>query len=191
MSSAIRLARVEDAEQIAAIYAPFVRDSPVSFETMTPDAVEIGRRIADTLAALPYLVCDAGGGVVAGYAYASPHRARAAYRWAVDVSVYVAADHRRSGVGRALYASLFRVLTAQGFYAACAGITLPNDASVALHESMGFALVGVYPAIGYKMGRWHDVGWWQMPLKTRAGDDPPAEPTALPALMASSEWTGF
>ncbi len=117
---------------------------------------------------------------VVGYAYGCPHRERAAYRWAADVSVYVAPTHHRQGLGRALYEDLLARLTEQGFQIACAGVTLPNDASVGLHESLGFAPVGVYRRIGFKLGRWWDVGWWQRELRP-AGAGPPTEPSA-PAL---------
>ena len=121
------------------------------------------------------MVCEEHG-VLLGYAYASPHRARAAYQWSVDVSVYVHAQARRAGVGRALYRSLFSLLTLQRFYQAYAGITLPNPASVGLHEGLGFQPVGVYHAVGYKLGAWHDVGGEQLPLRERTtSPDPPAD----------------
>jgi len=162
-----------DAAGCAAIYAPFVTGSAVSFEELAPDAAEMARRIEHTARTHPWLVAERDG-AVAGFAYASSHRARAAYRWAADVAVYVAAAHRRAGVGRELYVALLDLLRAQGFHLACAGITLPNDASVALHEALGFEPVGVERAIGYKAGAWRDVGWWQ--LRLRPPDGPPAEP---------------
>ena len=110
-----------------------------------------------------------------GFAYACPHRSRPAYRWAVDVSVYVAAGHQGEGHGRRLYEALFAELRERGFRVACAGITLPNEASVALHERLGFEPVGVYRGIGWKAGAWRDVGWWQLELSPGA-EDPPAEP---------------
>ena len=109
-----------------------------------------------------------------GFAYGCPHRERAAYRWAADVSVYVVPEHQRHGVGRALYGSLLPLLVRQGLHVACAGITLPNEASVALHESFGFTAVGVYRRIGFKHGAWWDVGWWQLELRE---PDAPAEPS--------------
>jgi phosphinothricin acetyltransferase len=124
-------------------------------------------------------VCEVDGDVT-GYAYASPHRARAAYRWSVDTSVYVGERWRRSGVGRDLYASLFSVLAAQGFVNAYAGIALPNPASVRLHEAVGFTSIGVYEGVGYKLGRWHDVGWWQRALKP--APETPDEPIPLAEL---------
>ena len=167
-----------DAAACAATYAPYVLDSPVSFEEVAPDADAFATRIARTAATHPWLVCERDG-ALAGFAYAARHRERAAYRWAADVSVYVAPAHQGQGVGRALYEALFERLRAQRLRIACAGITLPNAASVALHEALGFELVGVYRAIGWKAGAWRDVGWWQ--LRLLPGDDgaaPPPEPLA-------------
>ena len=178
----IRLANADDAPQIAAIYRPFCLESCVSFETEAPDAAEMAARVDRINRRYAWLVDDEGG-IVRGYAYASPHRERAAYRWAVEVTAYVHADHRGRGVGRALYAELFARLREQGLYRACAGILVPNPSSQAFHESMGFALVGVYRRIGYKLGAWRDVGWWQLDLLPDAGE--PREP-GLPEHLAHS-----
>jgi len=167
----IRLAEPRDAGAVAEIYRPHVDGSAVSFEVDPPSGEEMGQRIDAALAYAPWLCCEEAGAVV-GYAYASRHRERAAYRWCVDVSVYVGQGARRSGVGRGLYRSLFALLKRQGFCAAHAGITLPNAASVGLHEALGFRLVGVYPRVGFKNGRWHDVGWWQLELLPRTGEPP-------------------
>ena len=169
----IRLAASADAPQIAAIYRPFCEESHVSFEIDAPDEVEMAARIDKINRRFPWLV-DEVDGKVAGYAYASPHRERAAYRWAVDLTVYVHERFRGGGIGRALYSELFGRLRAQGLFKAYAGIALPNPASQAFHESMGFTLVGIYRKIGYKLGAWWDVGWWQLALQPEA--DPPAEP---------------
>ena len=166
----IRLATVEDGAALAAIYDPVVADSAISFEIEPPGAVEMGRRVAAVLQHTPWLVDD--DGCVRGYAYASKHRERAAYGWAVDAAVYVDAKCRGRGVGRGLYQKLFELLRLQGFAVACAGITLPNEASVALHDSLGFQTVGVYRGIGHKMGRWHDVRWSQLDLAPRTPDPP-------------------
>jgi L-amino acid N-acyltransferase YncA len=167
-----------DAEACAAIYAPSVQSSAISFEEVAPDAAEMARRITATGEHLPWLVAELDG-TVAGYAYGSRHRERSAYRWASDVSVYVSADHRRLGVARALYVALLERLTEQGMRVACAGIALPNPASVALHESLGFRPVGVYRDIGFKLGRWWDVGWWQLGLGSLDPDaGSPPEPRA-------------
>jgi L-amino acid N-acyltransferase YncA len=180
----IRMAEPTDAQAIAEIYRPIVADTIISFEFEPPDAAEMERRRAAIAAFAPWLVFDERG--VAGYAYASKHRERAAYQWCVDVSVYVADEQRRRGVGRALYTSLLALLRLQGFYTAHAGITLPNEASVALHESLGFRRVALYPKVGFKMGRWHDVGWWQLELQPRVGT--PAPPRTLADTERRPEW---
>ena len=182
---AIRLATEGDAGQVAAIYDPIVRDTIISFETEAPTEDEMRRRISNTLEHFPWLVYERDEKVL-GYAYAATHRSRAAYRWCADVSAYVREDGRRTGVGRALYTSLNAVLVLQGYYNAYAGISLPNPASVRLHESVGFRPVGVYREVGYKVGGWHDVGWWQLALRER--DAGPAPPVALPAVVGSGEW---
>jgi phosphinothricin acetyltransferase len=163
-----------DAASCAAIYAPYVRASAVSFEELVPGAAEFARRIESTSRRFPWLVADEDGEVT-GYAYAASHHDRAAYRWAADVAVYVSEGKQRRGIGRALYGALLPLLARQGIQVACAGITLPNPASVALHEAVGFESVGVYWRIGWKAGAWRDVAWWQLELR-RASDDPPPEP---------------
>ena len=183
--SSIRLATERDAEQVAAIYAPNVTDSIISFELEPPTAHQMRRRIQDTLQRYPWLVCERQGRVL-GYTYAGAHGSRAAYQWSVDVSVYVHQQAHRRGVGRALYASLFAALKLQGFYNAYAGATLPNPASVGLHESVGFRAVGVYRGVGYKLGGWHDVVWWHVQLRERQTD--PAPPTDLPSIAGSDGW---
>ena len=166
----IRPAVAADAGACAAIYAPYVRDTAVSFETSPPSAADMAARIA---AAHAWLVADVGGEVV-GYAYATRHRERAAYRWACDVSVYLAPPAQGRGLGRVLYTELFNALAARGFVTALAGVALPNDASVGLHRAMGFEDVGVYRNIGFKAGSWHDVLWLQRALGPlpSAPDDP-------------------
>jgi L-amino acid N-acyltransferase YncA len=163
-----------DASACAAIYAPSVEAGVTSFEERAPGAEEMAARIERVSATHPWLVAG-GGGEVLGYAYACPHRERPAYRWAVDVSVYVAAGQRGQGHGRALYEALFERLRRQRFQVACAGITLPNEASVGLHESLGFVAVGINRRIGWKQGAWRDVGWWQLELAP-PGSEAPAEP---------------
>lgn len=177
----IRPATPADADQIAAIYAPIVRDTAISFETEPPSPTEMAQRITTTLETHPWLTA-ADGSTVLGYAYASAHRARAAYRWSVDVTVYIAEPARGHGVGRALYGALLPTLKAQGFRSAFAGIALPNAGSVALHEAVGFKPLGVYEQVGFKLGAWRDVGWWQATLSDGVGV--PAEPVPFPRLSA-------
>ncbi|HEV7562830.1 MAG TPA: GNAT family N-acetyltransferase [Solirubrobacterales bacterium] len=164
-----------DAAACAAIYAPSVEDSATSFEERAPDAAEFAARIELISATHPFLVAEDGEGAV-GYAYACPFQERPAYRWSASVSVYVAAERNGEGVGRALYEELFERLRRQGFRMASAGITLPNPASVALHESLGFVAAGRSREIGWKHGAWRDIGWWQLEL-TGAPDGAPPEPT--------------
>ena len=183
MSATIRPATPEDAAAILAIYAPIVRETAISFEVEPPTLAEMAERIAQTLRHLPWLVCDRQGEVL-GYVYASTHRARAAYQWSVDVTVYIQQEARRTGIGRALYTALFELLAGQVFFQCFAGITLPNPASVGLHESLGFQPIGVYRSVGYKLGAWHDVGWWQRDLQP--GQRSPVPPTAFETLRHTS-----
>jgi L-amino acid N-acyltransferase YncA len=161
-----------DAAACAAIYAPYVTDSIVSFEEVPPNAEQMAARVR---AAHAWVVAEVEGGVV-GYAYGSAHRERAAYRWAADVAVYLDAGHHRRGLGRALYGELFERLRALGIWTLCAGITLPNDASSGLHRAMGFELVGTYRRIGWKADAWRDVEWLQLDLRT-GEEGPPGELT--------------
>jgi phosphinothricin acetyltransferase len=159
----IRAALESDAPAIAAIYAPIVESSAISFETEPPDALEMAARIRATVEIYPWLVLETGG-QIQGYAYASALRTRVAYRWSAETTIYVHAEHRRSGAGRALYCALLRTLAVQGFVAAYGAITLPNPASVRFHEALDFACVGVFPGVGYKLGAWHDVGFYRRVL---------------------------
>jgi phosphinothricin acetyltransferase len=154
---------VRDGAACAAIYAPYVEESSISFESEAPTPEEMAARIERYSSTHQWLVAERDGQVV-GFTYASPHRDRAAYRWATDVGIYLHPRAHRQGVGRMLYHALFALLADQGYHVACAGIGLPNDASVGLHEAMGFRRVGVYRRIGFKEGEWRDVGWWQREL---------------------------
>jgi L-amino acid N-acyltransferase YncA len=175
----IRMAREADARAILAIYAPFCATTAVSFELEPPSKDEIAGRIRAVTAYCPWLILE-DDGAVAGYAYAGRHNERAAYGWSVDVTVYVAPSHLRRGVGRALYTTLFELLRQQGFFKAYAGVALPNPASTALHEAMGFEPVGVYKGVGYKLGVWRDVAHYQLTLQPeRQNPDPPASPARL------------
>ena len=165
----VRPATADDAAAIAAVYAPYVRETVVSFEADPPDAAELLRRMT-AVPRLPWLVAEEDGAIV-GFAYASGHRAREGYRWAADCSVYLDGTHRGRGIGRALYDGLLPLVRDLGYVTLHAGIALPNEASVRLHEALGFRPVGVYENVGHKHGAWHDVGWWQLLLR-----DPPDDP---------------
>jgi len=180
----IRVAREQDAEAIAGIYAPAITEGSISFELTPPDAAEMRRRMQRISPQYPWLVFESSDGVL-GYVYASTHSERAAYRWSVDVSVYIRQDAHRRGIARRLYTALFEILVLQRYRNAYAGATLPNPASVHLHEAMGFNLVGVYREVGYKFGKWHDVGWFERQLAERVSEPP--EPIAFATLASSPE----
>jgi phosphinothricin acetyltransferase len=184
MPPTIRLATPADAEQVHAIYFPYCH-TPISFEMEPPSVEEMRSRLAKVLVQYPWLLCEDSGEVL-GYAYATQHRERAAYRWSVDTALYVRQGRQRRGVGRALYTSLLAVLPLQGYINAYAGVTLPNPASVGLHEAMGFQPVGVYRHVGFKCGAWHDVAWFQRLLPPRSDDPPP--PRRLEEIRHRAEW---
>ncbi len=176
MTIAIRAAGAADAAAIAEIYAPYVRASTISFEAEPPAAAAMAERM--TASPLhPWLVATDEDGMVLGYAYATNFKARVAYRWTVETSVYLAGDQRGKGVGRLLYGALLTTLKAQGFAQAVAVIALPNDWSISLHESVGFRRAGQLREVGFKAGSWLDIGYWQAELDELS--NPPAEPRAF------------
>ena len=177
MSVAIRLANASDAAEIAAIYRPYVESSRVSFEEEAPDAGEIARRMGNPLH--PWLVAEEDGRML-GYASTSPMRGRRAYRWSVETGIYLDVSAQGHGLGRQLLAAQLDLLERQGFVTAIAGIALPNDASIALHEKLGFRLSGIERGVGFKLGQWIDVGRWQRDLALRT--ETPAEPLTSDAL---------
>jgi phosphinothricin acetyltransferase len=181
MSWTVRIASPADAGDMLDIYTPFIRETVVTFENDAPSVDDFARRVAEVLERLPWLACEDAGRVI-GYAYAYPHRARPAYRWSAETSIYVAEGRRRSGVGRALYASLLEILRAQGLCNAYAGITLPNAESAGFHESFGFRRIGTFPLVGYKLGGWRDVGWWHLRLAEVSGEPP--EPRSFPEIRS-------
>lgn len=164
MDRIIRPVCKDDAAAILAIYAPYVTDTAITFETEIPTLEDFSKRIEEIQSNYPYLVCEIGGKVV-GYAYASKHRERAAYRYSVEVSVYVSQDHHRRGIGKALYKHLLAALQNYSYYSAYAGITYPNEKSIGFHKSFGFAEVGIFHNAGYKNDKWLDVIWLEKPLK--------------------------
>ena len=184
-STIIRLAQRDDAVQVQSIYKPFVTDTAISFEIEPPSVEEMQQRILNTLPQFPWLVCEHKQEVI-GYVYATSHKARAAYSWSVDVSVYIHQAYHRCGVGKALYLSLFEILRLQGFYNAYAGATLPNAGSIGLHEALGFQPVGIYKDVGYKFGKWHSVGWWQLKLQEHSAT--PVPPRSINEVKQHSKW---
>ena len=182
MAAHIRFAEPTDAAGILAIYGPYCESTCVSFEVVAPTIEQIQERINRITADYPWLVGEIDG-QIASYVYASRHHERAAYRWSVDVAVYVAAEQQRRGVGRILYETLFSILREQGHFKAFAGITLPNPASVGLHEGLGFRPVATYRGVGHKFGRWLDVGWWQRDLQPER--DNPTEPHPFRSMRGS------
>jgi phosphinothricin acetyltransferase len=173
--SAIRVARPDDAKQVLDIYAPNVTQTFISFELEAPTPGEMRARIEKTLATHPWLVHEESGRVE-GYAYGSRHRDRLAYQWSVDVACYVRPEARGRGIGKALYGELLALLESQGFRNAYAGIALPNEASVRLHESVGFVPIGIYREVGFKLGAWRDVGWWGRRLGALEREPAPPRP---------------
>lgn len=188
MNIGIRLARPTDAPAITAIYAHYVTQTVISFEMIPPTVDEMARRIEQTLAQFPWLVATEGDAVV-GYAYAGKHSERAAYQWSTDASVYLHKEWHGRDLGRTLYSALFAMLRTLGYINVYGGITLPNPASVGLHEAMGLIPVGIYHHVGYKYGAWHDVGWWQGPLQDLVDD--PSPPRALFHFAPRDTWDAW
>lgn len=171
----IRPAREEDADEILKTYAPYIRDTTVTFEYEVPSADEFRSRIRSISAVYPYLVCLIGA-ETAGYAYAGRQRDRAAYAWNAELSVYIAPSFRRRGIARALYSSLFGILGLQHVVNVYAGVTSPNEASEKLHESLGFYRLGTYRNTGFKSGAWHDVTWYEKCIGSRGQKPEPFVP---------------
>lgn len=180
----IRISKVEDADDCRTIYAPYVRDSAISFEESPPTESEFQERIRNKIESYPWLVCEHENEVI-GFAYAGQHRSRDAYQWSVESSVYVSEESQRAGVAKGLYNSLFETLRLQGFYNVYAGTALPNPPSVEFHQAMGFEPVGVYQNVGHKQGEWHDVKWWHLILQPPVSD--PVRPTPVDELVDTPE----
>lgn len=171
----IRIASRNDCADIAGIYAPIVERTHISFELVPPTADDMARRMSAALDNHVWLVAEEAGRIN-GYAYASKYRDKPAYRWSTETTIYVRDGLRTKGLGRSLYAALLRILSAQNYRRAFAGIALPNHGSVALHEAMGFRHVGTNPEAGFKFDRWHDLGWWSLQLNDRDGEPAPLIP---------------
>jgi phosphinothricin acetyltransferase len=159
----IRIAEANDAAAILKIYAPYIENTSFTFETEVPSLLAFEERIRTYLQNWPWLVCEING-MIAGYAYGAKYRERVAYQWCVESSVYIHDDFQRTGVGKALYSALIEIVKMQGFANLYAVINLPNERSVSFHESMGFEYFATYKNVGYKLGRWKNVGWWQLQL---------------------------
>ena len=168
----IRIATPEDAAGILDIYAPYISNTSFTFETDIPSMEEFAARIKSYLINWPWLVAETNGKIT-GYAYASRHRERTAYQWSVESSVYIQDDFQMAGLGRVLYTTLFEILKRQGFNNMYAVINLPNDKSVAFHERLGFQYFATYEKVGYKLGKWKNVGWWRLSVN-EYGDEPAA-----------------
>jgi phosphinothricin acetyltransferase len=175
----IRLAQPTDAVAILSIYAPYIRHTSLTFETKVPAVADFANRITSYVEHFPWLVYEQDGSVV-GYAYASRYRERTAYQWSVECSVYIHKDHQRSGLATKLYTKLFAILKLQGFTTVYAVINLPNEPSVSLHERLGFKYFATYEKVGYKLGKWKNVGWWQLTLNEY--EDEPAPPVKFSAI---------
>lgn len=167
----IRMATPKDTDSILDIYTPFIQNTATSFELEVPTIEKFSNRIATYLSESPWLVCEESHQVI-GYAYASPHRGRAAYQWNREVSAYVHPKYHRKGIARQLYSALFQLLLLQGFTNVLAGIVLPNTASERFHQSMGFSKIGTYRNIGFKLNAWRDVSWYEKLLYPVLPDTP-------------------
>ena len=174
----IRNATPEDAAQILEIYEPFVRDSLITFEIQTPTVAQMADRIRTIMLTHPWLVAESESGEILGYAYGNKYREREAYQWSTEVSTYVRETARSMGIASELYRSLFFQLKDLGFYKAYGVITIPNEPSIRFHEKFGFKKIAVFPSAGFKLGKWADVGWWEIQLK-------PADITDMMAVPKS------
>lgn len=180
----LRPAASEDAAAILEIYAPLVRETAASFEIEPPSIADMQTRMLNILPDYPWLVAEFDGRIL-GYAYASRHRPRPAYQWVVETSIYVHPQARHKGLATRLYTALLAILRLQGLYKAYAVITLPGLSSIGLHESLGFTHFAVYKAAGYKLGAWHDVGWWERVLQPAQPE--PQAPTPFSALVGGQD----
>jgi L-amino acid N-acyltransferase YncA len=183
----IRIAKEGDGARLSKIFAPYVNNTAITFQESAPDASYFSKKIVELLPEFPFLVLEEAGCVFA-YAYASHHRALPAYRWCAEVSIYVDMDYRKKGGGSQLYTALLQILEKQGYVNVYAGITLPNEASVRIHEKFGFRPFAYFSKIGFKKGAWRDVGWWERRFDKNL-QVPPAEPLSFAVLHEKKpEW---
>jgi L-amino acid N-acyltransferase YncA len=188
----IRPAQPNDADGILAIYAPYITNTSFAFEAEVPSAEAFAERIKTYLHNWPWLVCGING-KIAGYAFGSRYRERIGYQWCVECSVYIHDDFQKKGIAKALYTALFGILKMQGYRNVYAVINLPNDKSVQLHESCGFKWFVTYENVGYKLGKWKDVGWWQLTINEYSHEPAPPlkfseiDKSLLPSIFQSAE----
>lgn len=170
-TKSIRLVSDVDSASILDIYAPYISDTSITFECEVPTVQEFAKRVRSISEIYPWIVCRIDD-CLAGYAYASQHHERVAYQWSVNLSVYIKDEYQRKGLARVLYTTLFELLGHLGYFRGLAGITYPNPKSERFHSNFGFRQVGVYHNVGYKLGQWHDVVWYEMAIKEPAQDPP-------------------
>ena len=180
----IRFATIEDAEAILAIYAEYIINTGVTFEIEVPTIEEFRERMRRITEQFPWLVCEIDG-EIAGYAYGSKHGERAAYRWSADLSVYIDEKFHRRGIASALYRAVMELLRLQGYYTVYAGVSTPNEKSEAFHGAFGFRNLGEFKNVGYKLGMWRGVAWYEMPLSEYVAE--PAETTAIGELRKQTD----
>ena len=182
MHKCIRVAKLDDVAAMLNIYSPFILNSGITQETTVPSIEEFQQRVMATLTERPWLVCEIDD-EIAGYAYAGKHRDRRGYQWCTEPSIYIGENFFRFGIANALYRALFEILKIQGYVNAYAVITLPNDKSVSFHEKFGFRYFTTYKNIGFKLGKWHDVGWWQYDVNPHVIN--PTDPIKFSSLDSS------
>jgi len=176
MAKHLRIATPDDASEILAIYAPFIEGSTVTAEEVVPTEAEFRARMETILKDYPWLVCYDDDGDILGYTYASRHQQRSAYRYSVNLSIYVNPKHHRNHVATDLYRCLFELLSYQGYKNAFAAVIIPNPQSAAFHHSLGFRPVAVFSKVTYKLGRWNDMEWFQYVLAERVKTPGPLLP---------------
>jgi len=186
MKNAIKFQLItpNDAQAALDIYAYYVNNTSITFETVVPSLEEFGKRIDDVSKNYPWLVCLQDGKMVA-YAFAKIHRPTGAYLWSPEVTIYVANDFQGKGIGRKLYEALFAILKLQGFYTVFAGVVVPNPKSIGLHKALGFEEIGLFKNIGFKLGSWHSAQWFQKSLDQT--ELIPKQPKSILEISGSAE----
>ncbi|MES2780776.1 MAG: N-acetyltransferase family protein [Bacteroidota bacterium] len=179
----IRLVEEKDTVALRDIYAHYVENTHVSFEYRAPDSEEFRERILTITEEFPWLVCLQNDKAI-GYAYAHKHRLRDAYQWSPESTIYLAPDFHTKGIGSILYKTLFDVLKLQGYHTVFAGVALPNEKSVGIHQRMGFEDIGIFQKVGYKNGKWHDTRWFQLNLQGYS--DEPVAPRKLQTVESTA-----